>query len=708
MRYPTGKRRFGWIPLLLLACSGFAGSVGTALEIVSAPVTGVALKQGHSGSVSAIAFTRDGTLVTVSGSHSEVLHWDPQKRLLKHGCFAPLPSRRVMLSPRGRWLVALAETAPNRGAVTLHDSRTGAEVARLEGRLDPYAHLVFSEGEEWLAAARSHPEAEPEIAVWKAATGKLVRTLAVGKGRVVSVALRPDGGRLAASVYLERGSEIRLWNLRTGESEAPLASRGGGLQFSPDGEHLVVGSGELHHWNLTTRTSRPLLDDREYGSFGTATFSPDGKELAMVVSYPTRSLTVGLAVLRLDGGEAFVPALGRRHGVGMVRPVYSPDGKWLAAAHGSEVMLWDRVTRQRVPLPDAQGKPVWSVALSPDGRVLATSSYDRTTRLWDPATGELKKTLPVPAQALAFSHDGRWLGLAGDQVQLYDVRAGTLLPPLGKAPGTPDALAFSPDGKWLAVGSAYDAPRIWNVATRAAGPPLSGRSAALVFSPDGSILAAAGLEDSGTVLQVWSTRTWASPRRLPVHQGARPALAFSPDGRTLVSGGDLDHQLRAWDTRDWSSIRKLEELPRSAQTLRYLPDGKTVAVLTWQFDTEIFLWEPRTGVRKRTLFQSRELSARTMELSRDGKRLFLGTLDGSILVLDVTTGRQLATLHPAASENGAGESGWVAFTPEGYYAASPGAESFLFWKVDGKLQSPSELQAQFRRPDRLRAALQGK
>jgi WD domain, G-beta repeat len=197
-------------------------------------------------------------------------------------------------------------------------------------------------------------------------------------------------------------------------------------------------------------------------------------------------------------------------------------------AREAEVALLHSLLRLQEVRRFGHDSGVTSVALSPDGRTLATGSFDKTARLWEVATGREIAALKghdAPVWSVAFSPDGRLLatGTQGKTAHLWDVASGSEIAALEGKDGFATAVAFSPDGRMLGTGSYDETYRLWDVSTRqstaswrgqeAAGSSREGFEPSLAFSPDGRFVAA-GSKDNTT--RIWALETAV---RLPACAG---------------------------------------------------------------------------------------------------------------------------------------------------------------------------------------------
>ena len=314
---------------------------------------------------------------------------------------------------------------------------------------------------------------------------------------------------------------------------------------------------------------------------------------------------------------------------------------------------------RRKPVTLEAGRPLFAMAVSHDGALLASGDERDRSWIWETATGKLRCTLDTESKVsrLDFSPDGTQLVTAGfdGKARVWDAASCALVRALADD-GQMETARFSPDGT-LIVTAANDTPKLWNAATGALVRALHAHHAPVqnaIFSPDGRRLATGG-EDKDVI--VWDVASGRALLTLHGHGARIAALAFSADGNHLVSGasglrtGDEDFTVREWDLRANGAVTPLVGHRGHVVGVDVSTDGKRIASAS--YDGSATVWDAATGKRLFTVVHPAAVGAAVF--SADGTRLLTAAHDGSVRISDATDGTLIASLvgHRATVRRGA-------------------------------------------------------
>jgi WD40 repeat protein len=638
-----------------------------------------------------VAFGRDGRMLATAGSRDLAL-WEPATG--HRSLVANEAASRVAISPDGHRMA----------------SASGTTIKLWDVELSPAAEravsLAFSPDGRQLAAANK----DDTISLWDLTTGGEVRTIATGSN-LKAIAFSPDRHLLAES----EGTEVGLFDPSSGHEIKSLFTPADALAFSPDGGTVAATfMTSINLFDVASGQNTRTLQANVFMGFTAVAFNPNGKQL-------------------ISAGDHYVQfwdlASGEKKEVELASRVkalaFSPDGSTVVSA-GEEVVLWNSADGRKLRTLAPPTAEVLAVAFSPDGRQVAGGSADSLVELWDAAGEEQPATLGISrstVHSLAFSADDRTVIAGGDPTRFWEVAKGGVARtsparsvPLAEATaennGALNAIAISPDGQTIASVGAGNYPAISLLDAEGGNALRTLRSTGLqvhqlVFSPDGSILASGGLADT----ELWDV---VSGRRLvePMKEvGVRESLVFSPDGRMLATGGF--GTINLWDVSNGHKIQVLQGGTFDGATLAFSPDGRTLASTG---SDRIELWDLAEGRVASTLGSDTHISALMftpdgsglitrgevvklwdlgnhcevrsfgeatstdlpLSLSHDGSILATANGDNTIVLWEVTSGRQVGILGTRREPVNS-----VAFSPDGKTLAT-GSETITLWDPEKK------------------------
>jgi WD40 repeat protein len=451
----------------------------------------IVLQSGHGANISALAFSPDGKFLVTSSEDSTLKLWDPE---------------------------------------------SGAEIRTLRGHSNIVTALALSaDGTQIASASLDHT-----LRVWNAATGETAAVFRGPQAAVYLLKMTPDSNSLITAETVAAGTILRIWDIKTGKQTRLIKRDDAAVSYIFFlGQSMLVAeeageddaTGALTSYNLQTGRLRQTRQELLCG------VSDNGKWVAIDRSTESarRAMIVDLA-----RDKPFATLSGQ-----VSRVTFSSTGAWLAyEASAGDTAVVRRTAGGPAYTIHGRGAEFSMLALSPDGRWLASAGADFSLHIWEVATGKLAHGVAghYAPTAMAFSPDGRRVAVngggadLGSALQVWDIerRAQVAAPRVKRAVV---GVAFSRYGDYLAASA--PALEVFDAHTNESVAKLDcGAAAALspAFSMNGKLVAA----NCGGVATVWllagAKELWHFGEASDANTGS---VVFSPDGRHLAAASSV-------------------------------------------------------------------------------------------------------------------------------------------------------------------------
>ena len=561
--------------------------------------------EGHGDTVTSVSFSPDGNMIASGSTDGMVIIWNRDGRKIIDFKAHKKKITRLGFSPNSQKILSASEDK----TLKLW-SLEGKEIASFKGHEDEITTFSFSpEGQKVISGSK-----DETLKLWNL-DGKEIKTFRGHKESINSVSFSADGKVIAST----SNNMMKLWNL-DGKEIKTLNQGGNSVSFSPDGQTIVVENGS----DITLRRRDGSFIKSLYGSYQSPVFSRDGQAIYTASVFGE---TLIASILKIDTKNRInFNFRGHRNTITSIS--FSPDGKMLASGSKDKtIKLWSLESRKFQTYNESEFnevKEVNEVSFSPNGQIVA-SVNNKEVKLWQ-RDGTLKTTLPESKSKISFSTDSHKLVSASqvNTLQLWQ-QNGTFIK--------------SSQGKFIDGSFSHD-----------------NRTIALVRNDNTVELSST----DGKLIKI-----------LQGHKDKVYQISFSPNGETLATASE-DKTIKLW-RRDGTLITSLNGLNKVSK-ISFSQDGETL--VTASEDKTIKLWR-----RDGTLITSLNGDIQNIGFSRNSKTLVILDSDNTVKFLG-RDGKLIKTLKSdqKMSVNFSSDGEIIAINNLGQNEAEKTLE---LWRMDG-------------------------
>ncbi|KAF9351063.1 hypothetical protein BGX26_010825 [Mortierella sp. AD094] len=575
--------------------------------------------KGHEEGVNSVSYSPEGDRIASGGQDGTVRLWDANTGKCIHVLEGHRePINIVVYSPKGDQVASGSDG----NTVILWNAESGSLLHTLEGHSAKITSVVYTFEGDRIASGSS----DKTVRLWDTATGQFIRLFEGHVGEVTKVAFSRNGEQLASG---GTEKELLLWNVGTGVCDHTLkhTDKVTDLMYSPEGGQLASGTSDslVNVWDVNGEKIDTFEVNNE--AINSVVYSPKGKMLTAGCAGKT------VRLWDIEAQNYFHSFVAHADDVNDV--AYFKNGEEeeiVTAGDDTDLRLWDVKTGKCTKILSGHKGKVNSVVISPNRNQLASTSDDKTVRLWNATTDktlclecELEPRDSKPAVGVAYSPSGDRIatGFGNNAARLWNTKTGEVVHTLEGHTLVVTIIAYSPEGNLIATGGEDMTVKLWDAETGKCVHTLKGHTGAvtsIMYSQKGGHIAS-GSEDK--TVRLWKVETGEVVHVLEGHTDSVTSVVYSPKGGRIASGSD-DKTVRLWDVETGNHVRTLEGHESKIGRVVYSPKGDRIATGGQDYDWTVRIWCASEG-QCQVVIGGFNAKLNGIAWKEDGKDLFLAT-----------------------------------------------------------------------------------
>ena len=534
--------------------------------------------QGNGNFIEDVAIASNGDFFASCGIRGKIIIWDmktwrPRKTIDAHFNNQVLS---IDICPDDERLVSTGKS----GKVRVWRISDGKQLLEFDKHDGAYLRCCAFSPDGKLVATGGR-----KILIWDSRSGKIRQEIEPSPAGIFtqSVAFSPDGKRIACGLWDAR-QQAQLWDIETGKKVCSFPSakkRVNGVCFSPNGKQVAIACEDYLVHLCDAQSGKLIKAFKGHNHFVyDVKFSPRGDKIMSAGRFSTVVFKINAKPWPLSLRSTTVTS-------------FSADAKWICKSNRTGVQLVELASGEETRSFACTN--LISYALSPDNKILATSSSDRTITIWDIRSSKKIRSLKSPLQParhLIFSPEGLQLVSIANQNMLvaWDVKTGKkkYFKRCEKKILSDKSFGFSPDNTkaFYSVGnevSIIDAMTGKQIMQLEKPPTRSPSAPTMSFSPDGTMIMAGFMHPwgPGEAAVVWDLNTG---KRKFIVKGSTGSYGghpkWGPAGQEImvkIQDRKLGQVIQVWNVSSQRLVATLDSLD-SISDLAFFPNGKRAAV----------------------------------------------------------------------------------------------------------------------------------